>query len=111
MAWETHFAPLLQLTLYDLEVAADGTVYVLASGKAGGQLSSEPERVFVARVGPNGQQQGAFRFDAGAPRGADFALAADGTLHVGTNYTGGALLDEAITGSGIIGVDVRFTPL
>jgi hypothetical protein len=66
--------------------------------------------VFIARIGPNGQQQGAFRFDAEDPRGADFALAADGRLHVGTNYSGGAVLDQAITGSGIIGADVSFAP-
>lgn len=111
LVWETHFAPLLVVTVHDLQVSADGTAYVLASGKVGGALASEPERVFVARVGPDGQQQAAFRFDVRSPRALAFALGEDGALHLGAHFNGGAVLDTPISGAGIIGADLRFTPM
>jgi hypothetical protein len=113
LVWETHFGSLFNLTLYGLRVASDGTSYVLATGNHGPAGIQAPGNyhIFVARVGADGHQEGAFSFDADSPRKAALELDAEGKLHIGAHFTNGATLDKAVTGAGLVGIDLSFTAL
>jgi hypothetical protein len=65
----------------------------------------------VARIGPDGKQQGAWRLDVGDSRALAFSLSPGGELNVGIHYNAGAQLPEPLTGNGVVGGTLVFPAL
>jgi hypothetical protein len=114
LLWRTGWGhSLSDSTLKAVRLAPDGTLYVLASGTARSAVSAltsqELQRAFVARIGPDGKQQGAWRLDVDNPRELmALSLSPAGELHVGIYYDGAAQLPEPLTGNGVVGGTLVF---
>jgi hypothetical protein len=97
-----------------VRLASGGTLYVLASGTTRSELGAismfpqELQRAFVARIGPDGKQQGAWRLDVDSPKAMALSSSPAGELHVGIHYDGAAQLPEPLTGNGVVGGTLVF---
>jgi hypothetical protein len=92
--------------------AGDGTLYVLvATGQRSfGGDGDGPEPVYVARIGADGQQRGAFSVRLERAQHLALAVGDDGRVHLGGHFDGQAALDSTLTGNGIVGGSLRFDP-
>jgi hypothetical protein len=113
LLWRTGWGHSLgNSTLEDVRLAPDGTLYVLASGTARGELGAltaqELQRAFVARIAADGKQQGAWRLDVERPTAMALSVSSAGDLHVGIHYDGEAQLPEPLTGTGVVGGTLVF---
>ena len=113
LLWRTGFGHSLGYSeLWDVRLAADDTLYVMASGTARDEtdalIAMELSRAFVARIGADGSQLGAWRLDVDDPAALGLSLSATGLVNVGIHYDGAAQLPEPLTGTGIVGGTLQF---
>jgi hypothetical protein len=113
LLWRTGFGHSLgNSDLWDVRLAADDTLYMMASGTANSEtnalIAMELSRAFVARIGADGSQQGAWRLDVEDPAGMGLSVSATGLVNVGIHFDGAAQLPEPLTGTGIVGGTLQF---
>jgi hypothetical protein len=113
LLWRTGFGHSLGSSeLWDVRLAADDTLYIMASGTARSEtnalIAMELARVFVARIGADGSQQGAWRLDVDDPSALGLSVSASGLVNVGIHFDGAAQLPEPLTGTGIVGGTLLF---
>ncbi len=113
LLWRTGFGHSLGYSeLWDVRLAADDTLYMMASGTARSEtnalIAMELARVFVARIGADGSQQGAWRLDVDDPAALGLSVSATGLVNVGIHFDGAAQLPEPLTGTGVVGGTLQF---